>query len=104
MAICGIIVIKWGNWGKVWRMTTATLDQKKPKTGPTPAQRRYLKRGLNQPGGKLPLFDMDGQQIKDQTIRSCIKKGWCKPWGRNPIKPDWLVCKLTPAGRKVIGG
>jgi hypothetical protein len=24
---------------------------------PTEAQRRYLERGLNEPGGKLPLFD-----------------------------------------------
>ena len=66
---------------------------------PTAAQRRYLARGLKQPGGKLPLFDEDGQQISRQTIRACIRRGWAEPWFDNPIKPDWLVCKLTEAGR-----
>ncbi|WP_417461884.1 hypothetical protein [Kordiimonas sp.] len=70
---------------------------------PSAAQKRYLERGLNEPGGKLPLFDRQGQRINDQTVRSCLSNGWCEPWRRNPIKPDWLVCKLTPAGRKVLG-
>lgn len=70
---------------------------------PSSAQRRYLERGLTEPGGKLPLFDREGQRIKDQTIRSCLAKGWCEPWYRNPIKPDWLVCKLTEAGRVAVG-
>jgi len=69
---------------------------------PSPAQFRYLLRGIDQPGGKLPLFDADGQRINDQTIRSCIKNGWCEGWARNPIKPDWLVCKLTDAGREAL--
>ena len=67
---------------------------------PSPAQLRYLKRGLDQAGGKLPLFDRDGQRINEQTIRSCMKNGWCKSWAKNPIKPDWIVCKLTAAGRE----
>ena len=69
---------------------------------PSAAQRRYLQRGLAEPGGKLPLFDKNGQRINDQTIRSCIKHGWAEHWYRNPIKPDWLVCKLTPAGKKIL--
>ncbi len=70
---------------------------------PTPVQRRWLSCGLSQPGGKLPLFDEDGQAIHPQTIRSCVRGGWAEPWIRNPIKPDWLVCKLTPAGRAALG-
>lgn len=66
------------------------------------AQRRYLERGLKEPGGKLPLFDKQGQRIKDQTIRACIKNGWAERWYRNPVKPDWLVCKLTSAGRNIL--
>ncbi len=66
---------------------------------PTAAQLSYLKRGLEQPGGKLPLFDAQGQAVSARTIRLCIEKGWAEPWFDNPIKPDWLVCKLTPAGR-----
>ena len=71
---------------------------------PSDAQRRYLARGLDEPGGKLPLFDDHGQRIKEQTIRSCLAKGWCEPWRRNPVKPDWLVCKLTEEGRSAVGG
>lgn len=66
---------------------------------PTAAQRRYLRRGLDQPGGKLPLFDKAGQQISAATIRTCVRRGWCEPWFENPIKPGWLVCKLTDDGR-----
>jgi hypothetical protein len=65
-------------------------------------QRDWLLRGLSQPGGKLPLFDRDGQKISDRTIKSCIRKGWAEPWFDNPIKPDWLVCKLTDSGRRLI--
>lgn len=69
---------------------------------PTAIQREWLKRGLNQPGGKLPLFDRDGQLYPERTIRSCIEHGWAEPWFHNPIDPSWLVCKLTEAGRKVV--
>ena len=65
------------------------------------AQLRYLRLGLAQPGGKLPLFDRGGQEIKPATIRSCIEKGWAEPWFSNPVKPDWLVCRLTEKGRGV---
>lgn len=71
---------------------------------PTAAQRRYLERGLAQPGGKLPLFDGEGQQVNPQTVRTCIDRGWAEPWFANPLKPDWLVCKLTAEGRAVLGG
>ncbi len=65
---------------------------------PTPVQLGWLRRGLDQPGGKLPLFDEFGRKIHERTIRSCISQGWVEPWFDNPIKPDWLVCKLTEAG------
>ena len=70
---------------------------------PTPAQLRYLRHGLSPPGGKLPLFDSNGRQISPDTIRGCIRGGWAEPWFANPIKPDWLVCKLTDAGRRAGG-
>lgn len=69
---------------------------------PTPAQRAWLRCGLNQAGGKLPLFDSNGQRISERTIRSCIEQGWAEPWFNNPIKPDWLVCKLTEPGREAV--
>ena len=69
---------------------------------PTPAQRAWLARGLDQPGGKLPLFDDNGRRVDPRTIRRCIDAGWAEPWFRNPVKPDWLVCKLTAAGRALV--
>ena len=66
------------------------------------AQREWLTRGLSQPGGKLPLFDRDGQKFSNRTIKSCVRQGWAEPWFENPIKPDWLVCKLTEAGRRAV--
>ena len=69
---------------------------------PSKNQLRYLERGLPQPGGKLPLFDEYGQEIDVRTIRACIKSGWAEPWFANPLKPDWLVCRLTDSGRSVM--
>jgi len=66
---------------------------------PSEAQRAWLMRGLDQPGGKLPLFDREGKLIDARTIRSCIEQGWAEPWYENPLKPNWLVCKLTDTGR-----
>ena len=82
---------------------TTTVQTSAPAVKLTAAQKRYLERGLREPGGKLPLFDRDGQRIKEQTIRACLSHGWCEPWHRNPIKPDWLVCRLTDAGRTALG-
>jgi hypothetical protein len=76
--------------------------QIKQPAKPTAAQRRYLRRGLVQPGGKLPLFDSAGQQISTRTIRHCIAQGWAEPWFENPIKPYWLVCRLTERGRDIL--
>ena len=87
----------------------ATTKQKpggrtrKSRSGaPTSSQLSWLRRGLDQPGGKLPLFDGGGQRVNPRTIKSCISQGWAEPWFANPIKPDWLVCKLTEAGRRVV--
>jgi hypothetical protein len=69
---------------------------------PSATQLVWLRRGLEQPGGKLPLFDEWGQRVNEQTVRSCLAHGWAEPWFANPLKPDWLVCKLTPAGRALV--
>jgi len=69
--------------------------------GPTTSQLAWLQRGLDQPGGKLPLFDANGKKVDPRTIRRCVDVGWAEPWFTNPIKPDWLVCKLTASGRSI---
>ncbi len=84
---------------------TAVLE-KRPDRGkvvrPTATQRAWLRRGLDQPGGKLPLFDRHGQMYNPRTIQSCLAQGWAAPWAANPIKPDWMICKLTAAGRTAL--
>jgi hypothetical protein len=68
---------------------------------PTMNEILYLRRGLTQAGGKLPLFDLDGQNVAAAVVRRCLSRGWAQPWFNNPLKPDWLICKLTAAGRRV---
>ncbi len=70
---------------------------------PSDPQRRYLERGLREAGGKLPLFDANGRLVPHKTIEACIAHGWAEPWVANPIKPDWLVCRLTQAGYRALG-
>ena len=69
---------------------------------PSAAQLNWLRMGLGQPGGKLPLFNKDGQRIDKRTVRACLANGWAEPWVPNPIKPDWEVCKLSEAGRRLF--
>jgi len=71
---------------------------------PTLPELLYLRRGLAQAGGKLPLFDLDGQAVAAAIVRRCLERGWAEPWFSNPLKPDWLVCKLTDNGRRVAAG
>src|ERR1700744_1462301 len=78
-------------------------DTKAGALGPSGAQRRYLEGGLEQAGGKLPLFDRDGREVPKKTVQACIAHGWAEAWTRNPIKPEWLVCRLTAAGYQILG-
>jgi len=66
------------------------------------AQKKWLTRGLTQPGGKLPLFDENGKKINQQVVRKCVDAGWAEPWFTNQLKPDWLICKLTDDGRHAL--
>ena len=69
---------------------------------PTRAELAYLRRGISEPGGKLPLFDRRGQEISPIIIHVCIANGWAEHWFANPVKPDWLVCRLTRTGRDMV--
>jgi hypothetical protein len=82
--------------------TVQALNDNEPAGhAPTLAELFYLRRGVSQPGGKLPLFDLDGQAVAAAIVRRCLERGWAEPWFNNPLKPGWLVCKLTPAGRRL---
>ena len=85
-------------------MDVQTKDNEDDAIGgkPSGVQFRWLERGLEQAGGKLPLFDYEGHKISSRTVNPCLKQGWVEPLFNNPIKPDWLVCKLTESGRKAL--
>ncbi|WP_338033040.1 hypothetical protein [Hwanghaeella grinnelliae] len=87
---------------KVIRLKEVKPSETRANGRPSKAQVAYLQRGLEQPGGKLPLFDLQGQRISERTVRTCIEQGWAEPWFNNPLKPDWLVCKLTESGRQLL--
>lgn len=80
---------------------SALNDNAKEGDRPSMIELLYLRRGLAQAGGKLPLFDLDGQAVGIAIVRRCLERGWAEPWFNNPLKPDWLVCKLTEAGRRL---
>ena len=80
----------------------ATSGDRDASAKPTKSQLKWLARGLDQPGGKLPLFDEYGQKVSERTVRSCVAKGWAEPWFNNPLKPDWQICKLTESGRQAV--
>ena len=84
-------------------MNTAIKSRTAKRSVISDAERVYLASGIKQPGGKLPLFDTRGQEISAALIQNCIKKGYAARWFANPLKPDWLVCRLTDKGRKAIG-
>ncbi|MGH6948654.1 MAG: hypothetical protein ACREDZ_15085 [Kiloniellales bacterium] len=76
--------------------------QLRPASPLSTQQRTWLARGLKQPGGKLPLFDVQGQRVNPRTVESCLTHGWAERWFDNPMKPEWQVCRLTAAGRAVL--
>lgn len=69
---------------------------------PSRVQLGWLRRGLGAPGGKLPIFDRSGREVPRRVIVCCVKAGWAAPWFSNPLKPDWLVCRITDKGRDVV--
>ncbi len=81
---------------------TEEIGSESSRARPSPAQRNWLSRGLDQPGGKLPLFDRDGKRVSPQMVRACLDAGWATPWFANPLKPDWQVCRLTESGRQAL--
>jgi hypothetical protein len=95
-----------------WQFPVGNFCERNPVSGqheenaatlrPTEPQHRYLVRGAAEPGGKLPLFDRDGRKVASRIIEACIAHGWAAPWIHNPIKPDWLVCRLTAKGYAAI--
>ena len=62
----------------------------------------YLRRGLTQPGASCRCSTSTARTSRADIVRRCLDRGWAEPWFNNPLKPDWLVCKLTEAGRRLV--
>ena len=48
---------------------------------------------------ELLLQIEDGPCLGVRLGGPLLDQGWCEPWFANPMKPDWLVCRLTTTGR-----
>lgn len=73
-------------------------DRPEKDIAPNGKQLAWLRRGIMAPGHKLPLFDRYGRHVSKQLIMACLRHKWAEPWFSNPLKPDWLVCRLTAEG------
>ena len=67
-------------------------------------QRRWLRTGVHQPGGKLPRVLDTGERISFALMRECLQAGWVEPWSANPVldKEDIRICRLTENGRRAL--
>jgi hypothetical protein len=79
------------------------IAERLPLHAPSEAQLRYLRRGLEQAGGRLPLFDQTGREIPRRTIETCVAHGWAEPMGASPARPEWRVYRLTETGYRLLG-
>ena len=62
----------------------------------------WLQSGLGQKDGRLALFDGTGQRVSASIQRAAIAQSWAEGWFANPMRPDWMVCRLTPLGRQAL--
>lgn len=65
-------------------------------------QREWLQAGLNQAGGKLPLYKTSGERFPSSLISSCVQAGLAEPWALNPLRNQWQVCRLTEVGKTAL--
>jgi hypothetical protein len=64
----------------------------------------WLKTGLNNPEGRLSLFDGSGQKIPASIQRFAIQNDLAEGWFANPMRPEWMVCRLTARGQRALSG
>ena len=83
-------------------MTTMRRQSRsrKASAGPTAAQLAWLKRGLAQPGGKLPLFDDSGQRVNTRTIKLQLSN-WDEFWSKPHVQKKVKNCGAMLS--KIIG-
>jgi hypothetical protein len=78
------------------------LSEKKQITAFERKVLAWLKTGVNNPEGRLSLFDGGGQRIDGKIQRFAIQSELAEGWFANPMRPDWMVCRLTERGRRLL--
>ena len=61
----------------------------------------WLSGGLGRADGRLALFDRFGEPVDPKMVRRCVQAGLAEPWFANPMRPSWMVCRLSDQGRAV---
>ncbi len=64
--------------------------------------RDWLRGGLNREDGRLAMFDTFGEPVRKIIIKTAIAEGLAEPWFSSPMRPQWMVCRLTSKGRDVL--
>ena len=62
----------------------------------------WLQGGLDREDGRLAIFDMFGEPVNKAVIKSAIATGLAEPWFSSPMRPQWMVCRLTTKGRDAV--
>jgi len=72
---------------------------------PSPDELNWMRRGLGQPGGKIPVFDENDNPVDPKIVRRCLEQQWVEPWIGNQKNPDnlYMACRLSPLGRRLVG-
>ncbi|MEP3655166.1 MAG: hypothetical protein ABJO36_09745 [Litorimonas sp.] len=62
----------------------------------------WLKGGLDRSDGRLAMFDTFGEPVNKAVIKSAIAAGLAEPWFSSPMRPQWMVCRITAKGRETL--
>ena len=62
----------------------------------------WLSGGLGREDGRLALFDSFGEPIDKAVVKTAIASGYAEPWFSSPMRPQWMVCRLTAKGRGAL--
>lgn len=64
--------------------------------------KNWLQGGFDRTDGRLAIFDTFGEPVNKAVIKSAISSGLAEPWFSSPMRPQWMVCRLTPKGRAAV--
>ena len=64
--------------------------------------RGWLQGGEAREDGRLALFDQFGEPIDRKVVKTAIASGFAEPWFASPMRPQWIVCRLTSKGQDFL--